>query len=239
MKYKVTLNGRTYEVEVEADKAMCVAEYDAYAPAAAPAAAPVAAPVAPAPKAPAPAAPAAPGVAVTGGESVTAPMPGNILKVAVSVGQTVKEGDLLVVLEAMKMENEIYAPCSGTVTAIPVSKGSTVDTGAVLVTIGGTVVSPAPAPVAAVAPVAAPAAVPAPVAATPLAGEAVTAPMPGNILRIPVVLGQSVKEGDLLVVLEAMKMENEIFAHCSGTVAQILVQKGSTVDTGATMIVLN
>ena len=82
MKYKVTLNGRTYEVEVEAGKAMCVAEYEAYAPAAAPVAAPVAAaPVAAAPVA----APAASGVTVSGGESVTAPMPGNILKVAVSV----------------------------------------------------------------------------------------------------------------------------------------------------------
>ena len=76
-------------------------------------------------------------------------------------------------------------------------------------------------------------------AAAPVAGEAVTAPMPGNILKVAVSAGQSVKEGDLLVVLEAMKMENEIFAPKSGTVAQVLVQKGSTVDTGATMVVLN
>jgi len=63
--------------------------------------------------------------------------------------------------------------------------------------------------------------------------------MPGNILKVAVTQGQAVKEGDLLVVLEAMKMENEIFAPKSGTVAQVLVQKGSTVDTGATMVVLN
>ena len=63
--------------------------------------------------------------------------------------------------------------------------------------------------------------------------------MPGNILKVAVAAGQAVKEGDLLVVLEAMKMENEIFAPKSGTVAQVLVQKGSTVDTGATMVVLN
>ena len=132
MKYKVTLNGRTYEVEVEAGKAMCVAEYEAYAPAAAP----VAAPVAAAPVAAAPAAPAAAGVTVSGGESVNAPMPGNILKVAVTVGQTVKEGQVLCVLEAMKMENEIMAPKAGTVTQVLVSKGSTVDTGAPLVVIG-------------------------------------------------------------------------------------------------------
>ena len=235
MKYKVTLNGRTYEVEVELGKAMCVAEYEAYAPAAAPVAAPVAA--APAPVA-APAA-AAPAVNVTGGETVAAPMPGNILNVNVSVGQTVKEGDLLLVLEAMKMENEIYAPCSGTVTAVPVAKGSTVDTGAALVVIGGTAV--AAAPVAAPAPVAAaPAAAPAPVAAPAVtaAGETVKAPMPGNILKVNVSAGQAVKAGDVLVVLEAMKMENEIMAPKAGTVAQVLVQKGSNVDTDAALVVI-
>ena len=132
MKYKVTLNGRTYEVEIEAGKAMCVAEYEAYAPAAAPAAAPVAAaPVAAAPVA----APAAAGVTVSGGESVNAPMPGNILKVNVSVGQSVKAGQVLVVLEAMKMENEIMAPRAGSVAQVLVQKGSTVNTDDVLVVL--------------------------------------------------------------------------------------------------------
>ena len=132
MKYKVTLNGRTYEVEVEAGKAILLDEYEAIAPAPA-AAAPVAA-AAPAAAAPA-AAPAAP--AVTGaGDPVNAPMPGNILKVNVSQGQAVKSGDVLCVLEAMKMENEIMAPKDGTVTQVLVSKGSTVDTGAPLVVIG-------------------------------------------------------------------------------------------------------
>ena len=131
MKYKVTLNGRTYEVEVEAGKAMLLDEYEAIAPAPAAAAAPVAAPAA----APAAAAPAAP--VVTGaGEAVNAPMPGNILKVNVQNGQAVKAGEVLVVLEAMKMENEIMAPKAGTVTQVLVSKGSTVDTGAPLVVNG-------------------------------------------------------------------------------------------------------
>ena len=130
MKYKVTLNGRTYEVEVEAGKAMLLDEYEAIVPAApaAPVAVPAAAPVAAAPAAAAPAATAA-------GEAVSAPMPGTILKVNVSNGQAVKEGDLLVVLEAMKMENEIYAPKSGTVAQVATSKGASVNTGDVLVVI--------------------------------------------------------------------------------------------------------
>ena len=131
MVYKITLKGRTYEVEVEAGKAMLLDEYEAIVPTAAPAA-PAAAPKA----APAPAAaPAAP--AITGaGKAVKAPMPGNILKVNVTAGQAVKEGEILCVLEAMKMENEIMAPKAGTVTQVLVSKGSTVDTGAPLVVIG-------------------------------------------------------------------------------------------------------
>lgn len=130
MVYKVTLKGRTYEVEVEAGKAMLLDEYEAIAPSApAPAAA---APVAAAPAAAAPA--AAP--TITGaGEPVKAPMPGNILKVNVTAGQQVTEGQVLVVLEAMKMENEIMAPKAGTVTQVLVSKGSTVDTDAPLVVL--------------------------------------------------------------------------------------------------------
>ena len=131
MKYKVTLNGRTYEVEVEAGKAMLLDEYEAIAPAAP--AAPAAAPVAAAPAA-APAAAAAP--AVTGaGEAVTAPMPGTILKVNVKVGDAVAAGNVLCVLEAMKMENEIMAPKSGTITQVAVQKGSSVNTGDALVFI--------------------------------------------------------------------------------------------------------
>lgn len=140
MKYVVTLNGKNYEVEVTESEAVITNITEAPVAVAAPApvaAAPVAvaAPAAaPAPVAEAPAAPAAPVVAGDG-EKVPAPMPGNILAVNVSVGQAVKRGEVLFILEAMKMENEIVAPTDGTVKQILVQKGATVDTDEVLAVI--------------------------------------------------------------------------------------------------------
>ena len=135
MKYKVTLNKRVYEVEVEAGEAMLVDEYDLKAPAAAAAPAPVAAaPAAAAPAAaPAPAAPA--GGALAAGTVVKSPMPGNVLKINVTVGQKVNEGDVLLILEAMKMENEVVSTKTGTVAQIVVDKGAVVETDSPLVVI--------------------------------------------------------------------------------------------------------
>ena len=114
-KYRVNVNGTVYEVELEEITGA--------------AAAPVAA--APAAPASAPAAPAAP----AGGEKVTAPMPGNILSVNVAAGDTVKRGQVLLILEAMKMENEIMAPCDGVIASVNTSKGSAVESGALLCVI--------------------------------------------------------------------------------------------------------
>ena len=127
MKYKVTLNNRTYEVEVDAGQAMLVDEYEAYAPT------PVA-PVAPAAAATVAAAPAA-STSIAAGEVVKSPMPGNILKINVTLGQQVKEGDTLLILEAMKMENEVVAPKGGKIAQIIVSKGAVVETGEALIVI--------------------------------------------------------------------------------------------------------
>lgn len=129
MKYIVTLKDKTYEVEVEEGEAMILDEYEVKAPAApAPAAA---APVAAAPAAAAPAAAAAP----VSGTAVPAPLPGNVLSIKVNQGDSVAEGDVLLIIEAMKMENEVAAPCAGTVQQISVSVGQMVNTGDTLVVI--------------------------------------------------------------------------------------------------------
>ena len=112
-KYRVNVNGTVYEVELEEITG------------AAPAAAPVAAPAAP-----------APATAPAGGEKIAAPMPGTILSVNVAAGDAVKKGQVLMILEAMKMENEIMAPCDGTVTSVAAVKGAAVESGALLCTIG-------------------------------------------------------------------------------------------------------
>jgi biotin carboxyl carrier protein len=126
--YNITVNGVTYTVEVEEVGATASAPVAA-APVAAPAA-PVAAPAAP--KA-APAAPKASGAA--GAVSVKAPMPGNIMKVNCKVGASVKKGEVLIVLEAMKMENDICAPQDGVVASVEVAQGASVETDALLVTL--------------------------------------------------------------------------------------------------------
>ena len=133
MKYKVTLNGTTYEVEVEHGSAMLIDEYEAVAPAAPAAAAPVAAAPAAAPAAAAAPATAPAAAAVTAsGEVIKIPMPGVIVNVKVSQGQAVKKGEVLCVFEAMKMENDISAPRDGVIAQVIAVKGQNVDTGAPL-----------------------------------------------------------------------------------------------------------
>lgn len=128
MKYAVTLNGKNYEVEVNETEAVVTNVSDAvYAPA------PVAAP-APA-AAPAPEAAPAPQAVSAQGTQIVAPMPGSIININVSAGQAVKAGDVLIVLEAMKMENDITAPCDGVVKQVVTVKGATVNTDDVLLVI--------------------------------------------------------------------------------------------------------
>jgi biotin carboxyl carrier protein len=126
-KFQVTVNGNTYEVEVEelgaVASAPCVAPVQVAPVQVAQAMPKVVAPVAPAP------------VASTGAHKVVAPMPGKIVDVKVSVGQTIKEGDLVAILEAMKMENEIFASASGTVASVNTSAGNMVEANDVIISI--------------------------------------------------------------------------------------------------------
>ena len=127
-KYNVTVNGVTYEVLVEeADSASAAAPAPSPAPAAA-----LKAPAAPK----APSAPKAAPSAAQGGIKVTAPMPGTILKMNVKVGDTVKANDLVCVLEAMKMENEIFAKEGGVVKTVDAPQGSSVNSGDTIITLG-------------------------------------------------------------------------------------------------------
>lgn len=219
----VTLNDKTYAVEVPAlaHHAARPVVHQAAAPAA------VSSHAAPA------AAPAAAG-------SVTAPLPGTIKQVLVSEGQKVKKGDTVITMEAMKMENAITAEADGTVLKVRTSVGASVNQGDVLLDFQAEG-QPAAAPAAAPAPKAAPAA-PAPKAAPAAApaagGKAVEAPLPGTIKQVLVSVGQDVAAGDTVVIMEAMKMENNITAEFAGKVTAVKVAVGDQVQSGQVLVEL-
>ena len=129
MKYKVSLGKKVYEVEVEEGKAMLLDEYEAKAPV--PPAEPIVTAVSQTPETVHSAIP----LPMTPGTQVKSPLPGTVLKVNVAVGDAVKAGDVLMIVEAMKMENEIAAPSDGTVKQIAKEKGASVATGDVLLVI--------------------------------------------------------------------------------------------------------
>ena len=212
---QVTVNGKSYQVEVPEHKAAAPKVVRPAAAASAPAAAPRAAQAASA-------------------STVQAPLPGTITKIVATEGQKVKKGDVIVVMEAMKMANDITAEADGTIKKIVCTVGQSVNQGDPLVEFQADAVAAAPAPAA--APKAAPAAAPAP-AAKPAAGAStVQAPLPGTISKILVKPGQQVKAGDTVLIMEAMKMANDITAETDGTVKNILVQEGAQVQNGDALI---
>lgn len=209
---KVTVNGQTYQVEVPHKKAK--GPHVAIAP-------------------------AAPVAQKGGTKNVNSELPGTVTKINVAAGQHVKRGEVLLVIEAMKMANDIISEVDGTVQRVAVTQGQSVNQGDVLVEMvadfvaAKAEVTPKPAPVAP-APVAAPAP-----AAAPAGAKTVTAPLPGTITKITVKVGDAVNAGDTVLLMEAMKMENNITAEFAGKVKAILVDQGAQVQSGQALVELD
>lgn len=172
---------------------------------------------------------AAPAAAPTASASnkLTAPLPGSITKILAKEGDKLKKGDVVMTMEAMKMENNITVECDCTLKAIKAQVGQSVNQGDVLAELE-CVATPKAAPAPA-APKAAPA---------PAGSKAVTAPLPGTVTAVKVVVGQAVKKGDTVVVMEAMKMENNIVSDWDGTISAVNVQQGASVNVGDALVVI-
>lgn len=206
----VTVNGKTYEVEVPQQKVSGPKMVQKAASA-----------------------------QVGGPKNVISELPGTVTKLVASAGQAVKKGDVLLVIESMKMANDIVSEVDGTVKRMAVTEGQSVNQGDLLVEmVADAVVAPAASKVAPVAPKAAPAA---PVSAAPKAApgaKVVEAPLPGTITKVLVAAGQTIKAGDVVIKMEAMKMENDITSEFSGTVKSVLVEQGAQVQSGQALVEL-
>lgn len=213
-KAAVNVNGKSYVVEVEADVMQATA---------------VRRPVVAA---------SAPSKSASG--VMKSPLPGKVLKVVVAEGQVVKRGDTLMVIESMKMENNIAAQNDGVVRAIMVSAEQSILQGDPLLEFEAVGQEEAPAPKAAPAPApkAAPKAAPAPASAPkPAAGaKSLTSPLPGNIVSVAVAVGDGVKRGQTVMVIESMKMENNIPAPRDGKVTAVHVAAGKSVMQGDALL---
>ncbi len=196
----VVVNGKTYRVDVPNQKAAApkVIHHVVHHIGAAPTAKP---------KAP---------------EKVMSPMPGTVIKINVSNGQKVKTGDVLLVIETMKMANDIVAEADGTVKSVNVVLGQNVIQGDLLVDFEGA------ADVIETAPLSGPAGDP----------KKITAPLPGTVKTILVKEGQTISRGETVLTMEAMKMENNITAEAAGKVKSIAVKQGDQVNQGETLVEL-
>lgn len=203
----VTVNGQAYQVEVPQTKAAAPVMARANA-----------------------------GAAQAGGpKNINSELPGTVTKIVAANGQHVKKGDVLLVIEAMKMANDIVSDVEGTVQRIAVTEGQSVNQGDLLVEMVADAVA---APAAAAAP--APKAAPAPAAAPKVAAGAkvVEAPLPGTITKVLVKPGQALKAGETVCMMEAMKMENSITVEFAGTVKSVLVEVGAQVQSGQALVEL-
>ena len=173
------------------------------------------------------------GAAQSGGpKNINSELPGTVTKIVAANGQRVKKGDVLLVIEAMKMANDIVSDVEGTVQRIAVTEGQSVNQGDLLVEMVADAVA-APAAAAAPAPKAAPAA---PKVAA--GAKVVEAPLPGTITKVLVKPGQALKAGETVCMMEAMKMENSITVEFAGTVKSVLVEVGAQVQSGQALVEL-
>ena len=181
------------------------------------------------------------GAAQAGGpKNINSELPGTVTKIVAANGQRVKKGDVLLVIEAMKMANDIVSDVEGTVQRIAVTEGQSVNQGDLLVEmVADAVAAPAAASAPAPKAAAAPAAAPAPAAPKVAAGaKVVEAPLPGTITKVLVKPGQALKAGETVCMMEAMKMENSITVEFAGTVKSVLVEVGAQVQSGQALVEL-
>lgn len=210
---QVTVNGQTYQVEIPQTKA----------------------------QGPRPAA-ASSAPQAGGPKNVISELPGTVTSVNVSNGQRVKRGDVLLVIEAMKMANDIVSEVDGTVQRVAVASGQSVNQGDLLVEmVADFVAAKAPAlePKPAPATPAGVSTAPTMSAPTNAGSKTVTAPLPGAITKISVKVGDRVNTGDTVLMMEAMKMENSISAEASGVVKAILCKEGDQVQSGQALVELD
>ena len=163
------------------------------------------------------AAPAEATQAPVSGNAIVTPMPGNITELKVKVGDTIKVGDTVAILEAMKMENNITSDFAGKIISISVKEGETVASDAVLMEVASANATTT-------------------TTVSAVTGKVVSTPMPGNIIEVKVKVGDKVKAGDSIMTLEAMKMENDITSDYSGTIKQVFVKEGETVASDAKLV---
>ena len=219
-KSNVTVNGKSYVVEVEADVMQATT---------------VRRPL------------ATPSAASKGASGVMkSPLPGKVLKVVVAEGQVVKRGDTLMVIESMKMENNIAAQADGVVRKIMVAAEQNILQGDALLEFESVAKEeePAPAPKVAPSPKAtpkaepkpAPAPAPAPAPKAAASAKSVVSPLPGNIISVAVAVGDTVKRGQTILVMESMKMENNIPSPRDGKVSAVHVAAGKSVMQGDALI---
>ncbi|PKN72581.1 MAG: acetyl-CoA carboxylase biotin carboxyl carrier protein subunit [Candidatus Cloacimonetes bacterium HGW-Cloacimonetes-3] len=166
-----------------------------------------------------------------GSGEVKAPIPGVIVSIPVNEGDTVKKGQTIIILEAMKMQSEIASPFDATIGKIYVKERSPIQEGDLMMTLEGADVKPASVP----KPVRQSASVP--VENQNASGEKILrAPIPGSIIEVKTSVGSYLEEGDIALILEAMKMESEIHSNVGGRVSKIYVSKGDLVQEGDPLI---